>query len=51
MGRHMQHTATAEMDVERPNKIHVLMRSARSERDVVYDGKTVAIYALVNPPN
>ena len=44
-GQKLQHTATAEMDVERPNKIHILMRSARSERDLVYDGKTATMYA------
>ena len=32
------------MDVERPNKIRALMRSARSERELVYDGKTVTLY-------
>jgi hypothetical protein len=44
-GQKLQHTATAEMDVERPNKIHIVMRSARSARDLVYDGKTATIYA------
>jgi hypothetical protein len=44
-GQKLQHTAAAEMDVERPNKIHIVMRSARSERKLVYDGKTVTIYA------
>ena len=43
-GQKLQHTATADMDVERPNKIRVLMRSARSERELVYDGKTVTLY-------
>src|SRR6185369_452366 len=44
-GQKLQHTATADMDVERPNKIRVLMHSARSERELVYDGKTVTLYA------
>src|SRR4029434_8353547 len=43
-GQKLQHTATADMDVERPNKIRALMRSARSERELVYDGKTVTLY-------
>jgi hypothetical protein len=32
------------MDVERPNKIRALMHSARSVREIVYDGKTVTLY-------
>ena len=32
------------MDVERPNKIRALMQSARSEREIIYDGKTVTLY-------
>ena len=44
-GQKLQHTATADMDVERPNKIRALLHSARSEREIVYDGKAVTIYA------
>jgi len=43
-GQKLQHTATADMDVERPNKIRVKMYSARSERELFYDGKTVTLY-------
>ena len=43
-GQKLQHTATADMDVERPNKLRALMRSARSERELFYDGKTVTLY-------
>ena len=43
-GQKLQHTATADMDVERPNKIRALLRSARSEREIVFDGKTVTLY-------
>ena len=43
-GQKLQHTATADMDVERPNKIRAVMRSARSQRDLIYDGKTVTLY-------
>ncbi len=43
-GQKLQHTATAKMDVERPNKIRALMQSARSEREIIYDGKTVTLY-------
>jgi hypothetical protein len=42
-GQKLQHTATADMDVDRPNKIRALMHSARSERELVYDGKTVTL--------
>ena len=43
-GQKLQHTATADMDVVRPHKLRVLMHSARSERELFYDGKTVTLY-------
>jgi hypothetical protein len=43
-GQKLQHTATADLDVQRPNKIRVLMKSARNERQLTYDGKTVSLY-------
>ena len=43
-GEKLQHTATARMDVERPNKIRAVMQSARSVREIIYDGKTVTLY-------
>ena len=43
-GQKLQHTATADMEVQRPNKIRVRMHSARSERELVYDGKTVTLF-------
>src|SRR5262249_37759956 len=43
-GQKLQHTATAKMDVERPNKIRAVMRTATSEREIIYDGKTVTLY-------
>jgi len=43
-GQKLQHAATADMDVLRPNKVRVWMRSARSVRELVYDGKTVTLY-------
>ena len=46
-GQKLQHTATADMDVERPNMIRVRMHSARSEREVVYDGKSFTLYTPV----
>lgn len=43
-GQKLQHTASANLDVERPNKLRVRMHSARSERELVYDGKAVTLY-------
>jgi len=43
-GQKLQHTAEASMDVERPNKLRAFMHSARSERQLFYDGKTVTLY-------
>jgi hypothetical protein len=43
-GQKLQHTATADLDVDRPNKLWVRMFSARSERELFYDGKTVTLY-------
>ncbi len=43
-GQKLQHTATADLDVERPNKVRVLMTSARSERELFFDGKTVTLW-------
>ena len=43
-GQKLQHSATASMDVERPNKIRAVMQSARSEREILYDGKTITLY-------
>ncbi len=43
-GQKPQHTATATLFVVRPDKIRVHMVSARSERELIYDGKTVTLY-------
>jgi hypothetical protein len=43
-GQKLQHTATADMDVERPNKLRARMFSARAERELFYDGKTVTLW-------
>lgn len=43
-GQKLQHSATADLDVERPNKMRVHMASARSERQLFYDGKNVTLY-------
>lgn len=43
-GQKLQHIATASVDVVRPNKLRVRINSARSERLLVFDGKTVTLY-------
>jgi hypothetical protein len=43
-GQKLQHTATADMDVERPNRLHARIWSARAERELIYDGKTATLY-------
>ncbi len=43
-GQKLQHAATAELEVVRPNRLHVRMLSARAERDFIYDGKTATLY-------
>ncbi|CAG9167274.1 hypothetical protein LMG23992_00768 [Cupriavidus laharis] len=43
-GQKLQHTATADLDIARPNKLRARMRSARSQRDLIYDGTTVTLY-------
>ncbi len=43
-GQKLQHTATADMDVDRTNKLKVVMHSARSNRELFYNGKVVTLY-------
>ena len=43
-GQKLQHTATADMDVQRPNMIRVRMNSARNDRELVFDGKRVFLF-------
>ena len=44
-GQKLQHTARADVDVVRPTMLRASMRSARSERQLIYDGKAVTLYA------
>ncbi len=46
-GQKLQHTATADLDVERPNRVAVHMASARSQRQLYYNGKDVTLYTPV----
>ncbi|WP_427312469.1 DUF2092 domain-containing protein [Cupriavidus sp. H39] len=44
-GQKLQHTATADLDVARPNRLRADMRSSRSQRQLIYDGTTVTLYS------
>jgi hypothetical protein len=43
-GQKLQHSATAELKVDRPNRLRVRMTSARSERELIFDGRSVTLY-------
>ncbi|MFO1304838.1 MAG: DUF2092 domain-containing protein [Burkholderiales bacterium] len=43
-GQKLQHTAAAKMDVERPNRIRAYIFNARTEREIIYDGRTVTLF-------
>jgi len=43
-GQKLQHSATANLEVVRPNMLRARMFSARAERELIYDGKTVTLY-------
>lgn len=43
-GQKLQHSATADLDVHRPNMLRARMFSARAEREIFYDGKLATIY-------
>jgi hypothetical protein len=44
-GQKLQHAARADVDVARPAKLRARITSARTERELVYDGKTVALHS------
>ncbi len=43
-GQKLQHVATAELDVDRPNRLRAVIRNASAHREIIYDGKTVTFY-------
>jgi hypothetical protein len=43
-GQKLQHAATAKLEVARPDRVRAVMTSPRSERRIIYDGKTVTLY-------
>lgn len=43
-GQKLQHVAKAEMDVALPNRVRIRMFSARSERELFFDGQTATLF-------
>ena len=43
-GQKLQHSATANLEVVRPNMLRARMFSARAEREIFYDGKLATIF-------
>lgn len=43
-GQKLLHTASATVDVQRPNKLRAKMNSVRSNREIAYDGKIATLY-------
>ena len=43
-GQKLQHTARAELDVARPNRLRAHIASPRSKREIFYDGKTATLF-------
>jgi len=43
-GQKLQHTATADMDVDTPSRLRIMMLSARNERELYWDGKVVTLF-------
>jgi hypothetical protein len=44
-GQKLQHEATAELSIERPNKLRAMLHSARAQRELIYDGKMLTLYS------
>ena len=43
-GQKLLHTAAATVDVQRPDRLRAHMWSMRSEREIIYDGKTATVF-------
>lgn len=43
-GQKLQHSASADLDVVAPDKLRARIHSARSQREIFYDGKTATLY-------
>lgn len=46
-GQKLQHSATADIEVARPNKLRVVIVTPQSERELFYDGKMVTLFRPV----
>lgn len=44
-GQKLQHMASARLDVARPDRLRAVISSARSQRELIFDGKTVTVFA------
>jgi hypothetical protein len=44
-GQKLQHGASATLDVERPDRLRVLMRTTTAERQLFFDGRAVTLWA------
>ena len=49
-GQKLQHSASATLDVERPYRLRALMRTAASQRQLVFDGRSVSTSRNSSPP-
>jgi hypothetical protein len=43
-GQKLQHSASADLDVVAPDKLRARMQSPRSQREIIYDGRTATLY-------
>ncbi|CAB3809612.1 DUF2092 domain-containing protein [Paraburkholderia fynbosensis] len=43
-GQKLQHSANAELDVDRPHRIRAVLTTARGKREIFFDGKAVTLY-------
>jgi hypothetical protein len=43
-GQKLQQSSSAEIQVQRPNKLRAVMRSARAERELIFRDKTVTLF-------
>lgn len=44
-GQKLQHGANATLEVDRPHRLRAVMKSARTEREIIYDGKQATLYS------
>ncbi|WP_217424833.1 DUF2092 domain-containing protein [Pandoraea aquatica] len=44
-GQKLQHSARATLEVDRPNRLRAVMKSARTEREIIYDGRTATLFS------